>query len=384
MLELDKKCETTITRNKCVICESDSLKCLYTIKDFPVYCGISNNDKKDIVEDQVWCCCTECGCVQINKLINLKILYEVPHNNALGGTWEKHNKDFAKYIIKNSLNYDSVLDVGGGNGIIALMLSDKFKKIYICDTNQSDLKTENNNIIQKKNLLESLVIKENVDVIINSHTLEHFYDPNSAFTMFYKLLKDDGRLIMSFPHVKNMVKDKFTNGICFEHTYFIDENYCNDIALKHGFVLEDVTFFNKHNIFITFTKSNTIEEKHNQLNGFKENTELVDNFFSYHFKNAEEIQSRLNSHTGPKFLWGCHTFSQYLLSFGINKESIDGIFDNDTEKQGRFLYGTNIMTLNPEILSKIKNPMIVVQAGIYTEEITNQIKTMNKNAIVIN
>ena len=58
---------------------------------------------------------------------------------------------------------------------------------------------------------------------------------------------------------------------------------------------------------------------------------------------------------------------------GLNISKIKSILDNSKTKQGKRLYGTNIIVHSPEILRNEKTPVLILKAGIYNNEIKNQI-----------
>lgn len=70
-------------------------------------------------------------------------------------------------------------------------------------------------------------------------------------------------------------------------------------------------------------------------------------------------------------------FSQTLLNFGIDENLIVSILDNDTKKQGKRLYGTDLTIQSPEVLRDIDSPTVILRAGVYTEEIKDQILNIN-------
>ena len=76
-----------IIRNNCVLCKG-KLKQLYTIKNFPIYMGVSS-DSKDLYSDKAFATCIDCGCVQLKKLIPLDLLYAKSHNAAIGKTGDR-------------------------------------------------------------------------------------------------------------------------------------------------------------------------------------------------------------------------------------------------------------------------------------------------------
>jgi hypothetical protein len=75
----------------------------------------------------------------------------------------------------------------------------------------------------------------------------------------------------------------------------------------------------------------------------------------------------------PVYLFGAHIFSQYLLKSGLNGSVIVNILDNDQKKQNKRLYGTNLTVESPEILRNVKNPVVILKAGFYNEEIKSDI-----------
>lgn len=88
-------------RVNCIICDSHNLEFLYTFKKFPLYMGttVDNDDK---FYDQEWVICKNCGTIQLKNLIDLDELYSVPHNPAVGKTWQKHHQTFAEYAAASA------------------------------------------------------------------------------------------------------------------------------------------------------------------------------------------------------------------------------------------------------------------------------------------
>ena len=72
------------------------------------------------------------------------------------------------------------------------------------------------------------------------------------------------------------------------------------------------------------------------------------------------------------FIFGAHIFTQFLLNFGLKTNFIN-VLDNDINKQGEFLYGTNLVVKSPKILSEYKNPVVVLRAGQFNNEIKQDI-----------
>ena len=103
-------------------------------------------------------------------------------------------------------------------------------------------------------------------------------------------------------------------------------------------------------------------------------------FISFHRKNIQELNQKLESSVVPTFLFGGHIFSQFLVAMGLNTNRIDFVLDNNKDKNNHRLYGSNLIVKSPEILSSYVNPQIILQAGPYTDEIKDGLININATA----
>ena len=79
-------------------------------------------------------------------------------------------------------------------------------------------------------------------------------------------------------------------------------------------------------------------------------------------------------------MFGAHVFAQYLIELGLDTSRIVCLLDNDINKQGKRLYGTNMMVKSPKVLADVKNPIIILKAGVYDDEVKRDIlENINKN-----
>ena len=86
----------------------------------------------------------------------------------------------------------------------------------------------------------------------------------------------------------------------------------------------------------------------------------------------------------PVYLFGAHIFSQMLLNFGLCRNRIRCVLDNDPLKQGKRLYGTPFFVESPKGLKGKEKPMVILNAGAYTEEIkTDILSNINGNAVIV-
>ena len=84
------------------------------------------------------------------------------------------------------------------------------------------------------------------------------------------------------------------------------------------------------------------------------------------------------------YLFGAHIFSQCLINYGLNVKRIDCIIDNDFNKQGKRLYGTDLKVFSPKILSNDNDPVVILKAGAYNQEVKKDIlENINSNTFFL-
>ena len=367
-------------RNKCVIC-NNNLEFLYKFRSFPVYMGVSDNINinDDIMSDMIWVICKVCGCIQLKNLVDLSIIYHKGHNSAYGKTWEKHHKNLAEFVGMHCGS--SILEIGGGNLKLAELLTNRYDvKFTVFDNNCE--KSNNNNIITREEFFDynNYNVDYEIDTIVNSHVLEHLYDPIEYMKMFFNMLNEGDKLIMSVPLLDEMVKAKFTNSINFEHTYMISKKLLYFIVKISGFRVIDIEIFNPYNVFIVCERTDA-EDKILLNSEYDRNLIIFNDFIEFH----DQFVCKVNAMEGKNFyVFGGHIFTQYLFEFGLDASKFVCVLDNDPKKIGKRLYGTEMIVKSPKILYDINNPIVVLRAAQFSEEIKKDIlENINSSTIFI-
>ena len=167
------------------------------------------------------------------------------------------------------------------------------------------------------------------------------------------------------------LKRGYTNTINFEHTFYVDEFVLEDLLSKTGFVVEKKVVDN-HSVFIKAVKCENVDKINIDFGYVK------DLFLDYIYLLKSDVSTIMNNIKDENvYLFGAHIFSQTLLNFGLEENRIISILDNDPKKKDRRLYGTNLKIESPEILKGVNNPIVILRAGVYTEEISSQILEIN-------
>jgi len=367
----------TIVRNSCVICKNE-IKEVYTFKDFPIYMGVSKKPiDDDVNENMSFHECTKCGCVQLGNLIPLDILYYNPHNAAVGKMWDRHHYEFYQFIKKYVSGH--VVEIGGGNLKIAKHLETQtnIKTITVYDSNSYG-NYESDKITLKQELFNSKEIKDNVDVVIHSHLLEHLYNPIEELCEMSSLLSDGSYMAIAVPLIDKMLKDKFTNAMNFEHTYMTTFNMLEYMLNVADLEIIDNMNFSPYVTFIIAKKNTNIGKLESPY--YRDSIDIFNNFIHYYNESVTEIMDSIAPNKENTFIFGAHIFTQYLFGFGLDMGLFKNVLDNDSNKIGDRLYGTPLYVSSPKILKNIENPVVVLKAAQYTEEIKNDIlENINPN-----
>ncbi len=369
-----KKIDKIIRGNDVV--SGGSLEYLHGMKLFPVFIGCTkDSEEKDVKSDMCWYISKDTGMIQLNPVLPLGLVYQEEHGSGcVGGLWLQHHQEFAKFIQQQAPK--SVLEIGGAHGI----LSREYKKgnsvdWTILEPNPSP--AEDVDVTFIKGFFDNnFTFDGEIDTIIHSHVFEHVYYPDEFIRHISGFLEDGKNLIFSLPNMEEMLKRKYTNCINFEHTVFITEPYIEYLLSKHGFRQIDKKYFQEdHSIFYAYVKDSKVQTIELPDGLYEHNKKLYLDYVDYHKKLITDLNEKIAKINKDQsiYLFGAHVFAQYLIEFGLETSRIICLLDNDVNKQGKRLYGTNMMVEPPRILKDVESPVVILKAGVYTQEISDDI-----------
>jgi 2-polyprenyl-3-methyl-5-hydroxy-6-metoxy-1,4-benzoquinol methylase len=370
-----------IERQSCCLIEGDELEHLFTFQQFPVFMGcVDKPAELDLKADMEWWIGKNSGFIQLKNLLPLNLIYSQSHGaGAIGALWNEHHSSFAKFI--SIFMPGSVLEIGGGHGILEKNFQ-TYKKIpwVILEPNPTPVDGSHATYI-KSFFDENFVFNGSFDALVHSHVFEHIYNPNDFMHNLSNFIPEGKRLIFSLPNMKKMLERKYTNCINFEHTVFLTEDYVDYLLGKYGFsILKKEYFKEDHSIFYSTIKSHQVKKTPLPLGLYADNKAIFNEYIAYYKALINRINLKLTESSKPLYLFGAHIFTQYLISFGLNTEKIICILDNDKNKKDRRLYGTNLKVDSPNCLKGIKEPEVILKAGVYNNEIKNDIlQNINHN-----
>jgi hypothetical protein len=114
------------------------------------------------------------------------------------------------------------------------------------------------------------------------------------------------------------------------------------------------------------------------------NKRLYSEYVQHHKDLITDLNENAARHKGDLFLFGAHVFAQYLINMGLETRSVMSILDNDANKQGKRLYGTNLFVESPMVLKDRIKPVVILKAGVYNDEIKAEIlQSINHSTVFI-
>jgi SAM-dependent methyltransferase len=362
-----------INRNKCILNDTEDLEFLYSFKNYPVFMGCTSEEfSTDIFFDMDWYISKSSGLIQLKNLLPFDVLYPQTHGaGSIGKVWNQHHTSFANFLYEEKPK--SVFEIGGSHGILNNKYSE-FEIIpwIIVDANPNPI--DNCNAFFIKDIFDDdFEYIGDYDVIVHSHLFEHLYDPQKFIEKISSMLCENKKMIFSIPNMDAMLNRKYSNCLNFEHTFFLSEPYVEFILSKYGFeIIRKQYFMEDHSIFYAVIKTESAHKKNIDSSLYLKNKAQYINYVNHYQKLVSKINSEIE-YKDNVYLFGAHIFAQNLLSFGLNQSKIKFILDNDTDKHNKRLYGSNLFVKSPKILEDISNPVVILSAGVYNDEIKKDI-----------
>ena len=366
--------------SQCRICSSYDVEKIFSLPSFPIFIGCIDDKKEDdkLYNFDIWYC-ENCDVGQQISIPAFEELYREQRCFGFGKVWQEHYQKYAEFIKKNSNPLEIGLEVGVGNAIVFKKLNDFFTKLYGLDAiDHPDYK---NYDIQVGLFSEGLFESESFDVIYSSHFIEHLPDPVEFLKTSRKLLKENGRCIVACPNIVKSFENLHFNAFTSDHLNYFSKNSLQKIAGNIGFELIDFYQYLDHGMYLVFKKT----EKQIQQVDTKQFKNYFDEYKKRLFHYVDIAKNELVK-AESVYVFGAHGLTVSFLKMLNDTElenKIKFVLDNEKTKHHRRLCGTNLVCKSPTIISKEKNPLVLLYMGAYEKEISKQLKEINPNCRII-
>jgi hypothetical protein len=371
----------TVKRNICCICSNQNLTHFRTIPKFPIYMGVSSLDEsEDLFLDQIWMICANCKTLQLGELVPLALLYSNNHHTeVVGETWARHHLAFSKFITIASR--DKVCEIGSAHDYLATLILDSHTNIEYFSVEPDPTKMDPR-VIHIKDFAENHLAEiAECNVIIHSHVLEHVYNPRTFLSDLSSVMKENGRMYISFPNIPELLAQFGVNGLNFEHSYFLSPRIFLKLISYAGLIITRSERFENHSYFYELAKSHTANIAEEKV--LNEEYEAFNRLWDGLQEFVDTTLLELKASSAPTYIFGAHIFSQSLLSIGLNKIIVNGILDNSSAKQGQRLYGSDARTYAPDVIKDLPEVNVVLRVSHYQNEIKRQLQSINPRVKIL-
>jgi 2-polyprenyl-3-methyl-5-hydroxy-6-metoxy-1,4-benzoquinol methylase len=371
-------------RLNCVLTGDTQRELLHTFEKFPIQMGCTDEPPtQDRFADMQWWIYPQSGSIQLDPLLPLDVLYNLPHNEAFGGIWQEHHRAFGAFLAKHAGG--SVLELGGANGLLAQnVLSQAPSMQWTLLEANPQLPSE---LAARVKVIRDFVrdetsLRGDWDTVVHSHFFEHCYSPRRFLEQVRDGLPTGGAHVFSMPNMGMLLQKGYSNCLNFEHTCFLHEEFVDWMLAQNGFEIVGKTYFRDHSIFYATTRGSEMSDGHCP-NLYSANRTLFRDFVEQNVASVQKLNSQIETaNDAPIYLFGAHVFSQFLIGFGLKTERLAGILDNGPSKIGKRLCGTSWRVESPAALRGLNKAYVILKAANYNEEIKSGIiNHHNKNVV---
>ncbi len=387
---------------KCRICKGKLIK----IVDLGKISLVGNFTKKKTKQKKYKISinfCSDCKHVQITEILNPNLLFK-KYLWETGVSISNINliKNLLKKIKKFGISKKSkVFEIASNDGSFLNHINYKYHCLAVGIDPAKNFKSKLKKkkiftIVNYFNVNQSKKIKKKFktfDYIIARNVLAHVPDPNQIFKGVENLLSKNGKFIVEFPHLENIIRHNQYDNIFHEHIGFHSLKSIIDLADKHNLKVFDIDKIDSQggSIRCFICHKSTSEKISNKIK-FVINSEKKLGLYSAkklkkfkvkiisHIKKIKSLLLNLKNKQKKISIYGASGKGQALMQFcNINNKIVDYVFDKSKLKQGLFTPGTQIRIKNSKDIKKTNIDYLLLLSWNLKKEIIKQEKNFVKN-----
>ena len=342
-------------RTQCVICEHGTLSTLVSYPNFPANALATNQPPEaDILINFTIAACEQCGCAQLQHLVDPSVLYTDEYTVVgFSPSWKTHHDVFAKFV-KTNLSTPRILEIGGNAGALMARLPDVEYSVL--------------DMFRHKDMPSSVTfVQGNCETfdytghpaVVLSHVYEHLYRPRE----FVAALNAGGvqDVFLAIPNFEAELNDSAIHVLNTQHTY-----YCDLEQIRYLFALRGYAMNAYHSHEDRALPTHMIHFKYVGCPAIPLPViQVADKIVSLHGNYAETIKDvKDDMFVSPagmigQMIWYCSKARGKLIR---------GFIDNSADKHGKRLYGTDCISYLPSSVTSLSE--VFVCPCKYASEIT--------------
>ena len=315
--------------------------------------------------------CEHCWLVQTEDFINADSLFDKDYAyfSSTSKTWLEHAANFAEEIINfQKLDKNSfVIEVGSNDGYFLRNFQSRgIPCLGIEPTSKvaSAAKAQGIDVLETFFGAKSASSLRKADLIYGANVYAHVPEINDFTNGIATALRNDGIAVLEFPHLMRLVEFVQFDTVYHEHFSYLSLLAVNSIMAKSGLRIFKVEELNTHGgslrIFACKQNANITSdpsvqsiiqlERHRGMD-----TKAFYSTFQYHAERTknESLKFLIDAKTNRQSVvgFGAAAKGNTFLNFaGIKPDLIQFVCDSAESKIGKFLPGSHIPILSPDVL----------------------------------
>ena len=363
---------------------------IYSIKKFPLFFGAIPKSKINIVKKYPLeiSICNDCGLTQQTKLVNQNVLNKIYTANYYScpspdksGMGIREIRKFLNFFYKCNNYPGRLLEIACFDGYILKELARKDWDVYGCDPSPSinnAIKMFGKKKIKKTFFSSTTYPKKYFDVVIFRNLLEHIYDLNEFLYNVNQSLKNDGKIFIDVPNLKEIIKLGGFGLFFHQHISYFSLETIARLLGNNGFKVNKF-FEGNPNLFIEAVKVSKNNVSSSNFYKIKKIKVILK-------RNSEIMKTKILSYFKQKninkiILFGASALSTTLISMLNKKEQkkIVLVVDNDKQKHNKFLCGSHTKISNPKKILNVNFDIVLVATHFFKNEIKDSLIKLGIN-----
>ncbi|MDC3267201.1 class I SAM-dependent methyltransferase [Gammaproteobacteria bacterium] len=228
--------------------------------------------------------------------------------------------------------------------------------------------------------------KKYADLIIGNNVYAHVPDINDFTKGLKKLLKSDGVITLEFPHLMKLIEHVQFDTAYHEHFSYLSLTTVSRIFSNEGLRIWDVEELNTHGgslrVYGCHENSKRVNtSKVNQILNQELKSGLLDIMTYKEFQaRADKVRNALTSflidqkNAGSSVAaYGAAAKGNTILNYaGIKTDLLPYVCDSAPSKQGKYMPGSHIPILSPNVLRERKPEYILILPWNIAEEVLGE------------
>jgi len=396
------------SRIKCGSCGNENLKKVLSLGKTPLANSLLTREQLS-QQEEVYpleiVYCENCNLCQLSYVVHPEKMFKnYPYVTSTTETFKKHFTNMAKEITEEfGLGKGSlVVDIGSNDGLLLRGFKEKGIGVVgiepaenICEIARKEGIDTICDFLNEDVVGNILKLKGKADVITGNNVFAHISDIKDVVKNVKSLLKEEGVFVIEVQYLLDNIKNLTFDNIYHEHLYYYGVLSLNEFFNKQEMEIFKVKHVDTHGgslrVFVQkkgskYAVDSSVDEmirKEKEFGLYK--IETYEKFAEKVYSIKEKLKEKLKEikKQNKKIVgYGAPAKATTSLNFyGINKDYIDYIVEDNPLKHGLTVPGVRIPIASREELERNLPDYIVILAWNFAEEILRKNEALKEKGV---